>query len=257
MEKEAKELPCIEILTPLTGNFIRDGDYYESNQEYGEALEGRELVQYEKPIADMVDRYNRLTDDGKPCNLMDYFSGSRSVQDKVESAVISVKKREGVLYGCTTLNIREYLEAPELKELCEYITGQYADGWGEAFEQKGIAVDEGTLYIHFWQTRGYEIQKRAVKKEEQSTAVPDPEKRPALKLTGHDGNLYSILGDARLLLCKNGQEKESREMLERVENSKNYYQALGIISEYVETELSVPKEKTGSKKNKERGDECR
>ena len=58
--------------------------------------------------------------------------------------------------------------------------------------------------------------------------------RPKLKLLGHDGNIYSILGDARRLLLRNGQSKEASEMTERVNQSGNYYQALGIISEYVE-----------------------
>lgn len=49
------------------------------------------------------------------------------------SAVPAVKESDGVLYGCTTLELKEYLEAEELSELCEYLTGQYSDGWGEGF----------------------------------------------------------------------------------------------------------------------------
>ena len=67
-------------------------------------------------------------------------------------------------------------------------------------------------------------------------------RRPKMKLLGHDGNIFSIMGDARRLLVRNGQSKEADEMFQRVQDSGNYYQALGIISEYVETELSVPKQ---------------
>ena len=36
--------------------------------------------------------------------------------------------------------------------------------------------------------------------------------------------------------------RAKKQMFQRVQDSGNYYQALGIISEYVETELSVPKQ---------------
>ena len=43
---------------------------------------------------------------------------------------------------------------------------------------------------------------------------------------------------ASKLLQENGQEPAAKEMIARVQKSENYYQALHIISEYVETELS-------------------
>ena len=86
---------------------------------------------------------------------MDYFDGSVAIKEKVVSAVPSVKESDGVLYGCTTLELKEYLETEELSELCEYLTGQYSDGWGEGFEQQEIQVDGGELHVHFWQPRDY------------------------------------------------------------------------------------------------------
>lgn len=82
-------------------------------------------------------------------------------------------------------------------------------------------------------------------------AVP---KRPKMKLLGHDGNIFSIMGDAKKLLCRNGQGKEAEEMYRRVKESGNYYKALGIISEYVETELSTPQKPERHKKKPERGE---
>ena len=74
--------------------------------------------------------------------------------------------------------------------------------------------------------------------------------RPELKLLGHNGNIFSILGDASRLLRCAGMSEQANEMADRVHKSGNYYEALGIISEYVETELSPPRENRTKKKEK-------
>ena len=161
---------------------------------------------------------------------------------------MSVKEIDGVLYGCTTLQLKEFLDTQQLKELCEYITGQYSDGWGEGFEQRDIAIDGGTLNVHFYQPQDFQFRELS---HQETAGMPKPKEktpsRPQLKLLGHDGNIFSILGDARRLLLRNGQSKEASEMTERVNQSGNYYQALGIISEYVETELSVRRQEKPEK----------
>lgn len=63
---------------------------------------------------------------------------------------------------------------------------------------------------------------------------PQVAKKPKLQLLGHDGNIFSIMGDARRLLRRNGQQKEAEEMRNRVQGCGDYYKALGIISEYAE-----------------------
>lgn len=78
--------------------------------------------------------------------------------------------------------------------------------------------------------------------------------RPKMNLVGRDGNIFSLLGAARRLLRDNGMINESNEMTDRVMNSKSYYEALGIISEYVDTELSTRKinvPQKDEKKNKQ------
>lgn len=270
---EQDEKIRIDLLTPLTADFMPEQCFWDSLEEDDEAweseyegfpLDGADLVQYKDAIQEMVDRENAIgSEDGKPCNLMVYFDGNPAIAEKVESAVVSVKEADGVLYGCTTLQLKEFLETDELAELCDYITGQYSDGWGEGFEQRDIEVDGGTLNVHFWQGNGqFRFKEVPAQEPVKNMATPDQTvSRPKLKLLGHDGNIFAIMGHASRLLRANGQGKEADEMIQRVHDSDNYYKALGIISEYVETELSVPeksrlpkdKEKNQKKSSKERG----
>ena len=74
--------------------------------------------------------------------------------------------------------------------------------------------------------------------------------RPKMNLAGHDGNIYAIMGRAARVLRESGQNRESVEMRRRVIKCDNYYKALGIISEYVETELSIPQELCAETKRK-------
>lgn len=246
-----KETIQIDVLTPLSGTFFPDEDYdiEESDEGYSlednfEMLTGEELVQYQDSIQEMVERENILcSEKGEPCNLMDYFDGSGAIKENVISALVSVKEIDGVLYGCTTLQMKETLDSKQMEELFGYITGQYSDGWGEGFEQRDIAVEGGTLNVHFYQFDEFYF-KQMEHKEDPATPKSTSGKKaqPKLKLLGHDGNIYSILGESSRLLRRNGQGKEAEEMIDRVQHADNYYQALHIISEYVETELSVPRQ---------------
>lgn len=69
----------------------------------------------------------------------------------------------------------------------------------------------------------------------ESEAMKD---RPEMELLGMDGNIFFILGSASRVLKRAGLYDETTEMFERVQASHDYYTALGIISEYVYTEIS-------------------
>lgn len=64
--------------------------------------------------------------------------------------------------------------------------------------------------------------------------------RPEMQLVGHDGNIYAVMGTAARILRRNGMREEADEMFRRVTSSGSYGEALGIVSEYVQTELSKP-----------------
>ena len=131
-------------------------------------------------------------------------------------------------------DLLQYADAVDETVLCNYISGQYSDGWGEGFEQRDIRVDDGTLAVHFWQEDGFKMTPSFEK-------IPKPEKnslRPKMQLIGQDGNIFAIMGRASRLLKNAGQSDKAKEMCDRVTASQSYSEALNIVSEYVETELS-------------------
>lgn len=77
--------------------------------------------------------------------------------------------------------------------------------------------------------------------------------KPKMELLGRDGNIFSIMGTASQLLQMAGMHDQNKEMIDRVTSCRDYDQALHIISEYVETELSAaqPPKKSTKKKGRE------
>lgn len=58
--------------------------------------------------------------------------------------------------------------------------------------------------------------------------------KPDCELIGQDGNIFSLMGIASRTLRDNGMAEQATEMCNRIQNgAESYYQALGIIGEYV------------------------
>ncbi len=57
--------------------------------------------------------------------------------------------------------------------------------------------------------------------------------KPDCALIGEDGNIFNLMGIASRTLKENGMDNEAKEMCERVRSSGSYYEALGVIGEYV------------------------
>ena len=185
------------------------------------------MAYYEESIRHAVKQCN--SHDGG--NLMHYFDEKRNpgVKAKVLSAIPSVEIHSGELMGCTTVKLREPLAGPEMSDLQDYLKGQFSDGWGESFEQQEIQTGDGILFVHFGEAEPFSFE----------VGLEQPvSQHPKMTLIGNDGNIFSILGRACRLLEENSQPEQAKEMLGRVQQSGNYYKALNIISEYVETELS-------------------
>lgn len=46
----------------------------------------------------------------------------------------------------------------DIEAMKEELTGQYADGWGEGYEQQEHDLDGVSYYVHTWRDRGFEIK---------------------------------------------------------------------------------------------------
>ncbi|MGG6494437.1 UNVERIFIED_CONTAM: hypothetical protein NY603_15910 [Bacteroidetes bacterium 56_B9] len=223
----------MKFYSPLTADFFPNEPDYEDEfyDEYeGCPLDGHDLLEYETAIRDAVE--NDTRDFGG--DLMQYYHEVDSVRGKVVTAIPSVEVHGNKLCGCLNVELKEPLLDDEQTVLCNYISGQYSDGWGEGFEQRDIRVDDGTLAVHFWQEDGFKMTPSFEK-------IPKPEKnslRPKMQLIGQDGNIFAIMGRASRLLKNSGQGDKAKEMRDRVMSCDSYQKALNIISEYVETELS-------------------
>jgi len=70
---------------------------------------------------------------------------------KAYSIIPTVEEWHGKLWGVTEVQTHDTLSSSELAELTDWLSGQYSDGWDEELEQRQIKVDDGELYVSFWE----------------------------------------------------------------------------------------------------------
>ena len=226
----------MKFYSPLTAEFFPDEPDWEDesyNEYEGYPMDGHDLLQY----ADAVDEAVKKDIADFNGDLMQYYHEDDSVRSKEVSAVPSVEIHGNKLCGCLNVELRESLNEGEQAVLCDYISGQYSDGWGEGFEQRDIRVEDGTLAVHFWQDHDFELKRDVPDMTEFKKLLNRP-KKPKMQLIGQDGNIFAIMGRASRLLKSSGQGDKAKEMRDRVMSCDSYQKALSIVSEYVETELS-------------------
>ena len=226
----------MKFYSPLTADFFPNEPDYEDEfyDEYeGCPLDGHDLLQY----ADAVDEAVKKDIADFNGNPMQYYREDDSVRRKVVRAVPTVDEVNGELVGSLWVDTDAPLTAEEQAVFCAYISGQYSDGWGEGFEQREIDVGDGKLYVHFWQDHDFELKRDVPDMTEFNKLLNRP-KKPKMQLIGQDGNIFAIMGRASRLLKNAGQSDKAKEMCDRVTASQSYSEALNIVSEYVETELS-------------------
>ena len=134
------------LFSPLTAELYVDGqshgNYYRSD-----------LTEYADAIHEAVVAENNK--DSHIRGLMYYFDESKEVAEKVMSAIPTVKVIDGELLGVLECKVSQPLSEDEIGILKEYWTGQMSDGWGEGFEQQAIEIDDGELYVSFWNSGNF------------------------------------------------------------------------------------------------------
>src|SRR5699024_12160395 len=115
------------------------------------AFDGRAIVENEAEILAQIEQEGDHLEQYLDTESDSYLAAH------VKSIVASVEKRNGSLCGCATVVVDEDLTKRGWKELKDYLSGQYSDGWGEGFEQRDIQIAEGILNVHFWQPENFAI----------------------------------------------------------------------------------------------------
>lgn len=134
------------LFSPLTGQLYVDG-------EDARNLYRSDLTPYEEEIMEAIRNEECIGEEAR--GLMHYFDESREVAGKVLRATPAVQVLNGELYGVLECKISEPMTEEDIKVLKDYWTGQMSEGWGEGFEQHPIKIDEGELYVSFWNSKSF------------------------------------------------------------------------------------------------------
>lgn len=141
LEHYEEQLETFCLFSPLLANMVVDGE------DEGE-LYGSDLVQYAEQITEAIEGEELVGEEAR--GLMHYYDRSQEVAGKVLSAYPKVTEINGVLYGVLECKIIDTLTEKEINLLKDYWTGQMSDGWGEGFEQRNIEVENGEIFVSFW-----------------------------------------------------------------------------------------------------------
>jgi len=158
----------LKLYSPLTADLYMEPD--PDSQEHADGTEllvdlyGEDITAYKKIILQAIK--DEMLPEMEEQGLMFAFSGSEALSEKVLSLFPTVEEVDGVLCGVAVCQVKGSLTPAELKELKDFCTGQYADGWGEGYAQRPRHTEDGELYVNFWQDNNFSI----LTKEELETA---------------------------------------------------------------------------------------
>jgi hypothetical protein len=139
------ELQSLRLFSPLFPHIYRKNEWGDLD-DYREDLSAGELLEYEDEILERIEK-EKLPDEGEH-GLAVYLDDDLS--QKVYSINPSVEEWNGELWGVTEVQTHDMLSTSELAELTEWLSSQFSDGWGEGLEQREIKVEDGELYLSFW-----------------------------------------------------------------------------------------------------------
>ena len=130
----------MSFFCPLAGSINdHEGDYYEAD--------GAILTENIDKIEDAI-----RSEQARELKMGEYISDHADIKGKVLFAEWGVEEHYGALYGKIDCYLSEELSPEETERLKDAITGQNSDGLSEGFEQREIHIDEGDLYVSYWQS---------------------------------------------------------------------------------------------------------
>ena len=130
----------MSFFCPLAGSINdHEGDYYDAD--------GAILTENIDKIEDAI-----MSEQARELKMGEYISDHADIKGKVLFAEWGVEEHYGALYGKIDCYLSEELSPEETERLKDAITGQNSDGLGEGFEQREIHIDEGDLYVSYWQS---------------------------------------------------------------------------------------------------------
>jgi len=111
-----------------------------------------EPLEYRSLIDDALEE-----DNADLAEYADAHSGD-SYYKKLRSCKIQTEEIDGVLYGVAVCEVYDDWNDTDTAQMKEYLEGQYADGWGEGFEQHEIDEYEEEYPIYDEDEDGNEIE---------------------------------------------------------------------------------------------------
>lgn len=144
----------LKLYSPLTADFVErepDLDWgYMNMADYAQNLDGQDLLEFGEVIEQGIE--DETLPEEAERGLMAWYMKDDAINTKVHSLRVGVEEVNDRLYAVATCEVKGQLTPDELAGLKEYCTGQYADGFGESFEQRARKCADGELYVHFWQS---------------------------------------------------------------------------------------------------------
>ena len=146
ISEKTTERSVLRFFSPLIATMYTKDDWG-NLEEYGEEVFPAELCSYETEILKRIAEEN-LEEEGDR-GLAVYLDDPK-LEEKIYSMKPTVEVWHGELWGVLEVESHNQLSEREIEAVKEYWEGQESDGWGEGFEQRGIKIPEGELYVSFW-----------------------------------------------------------------------------------------------------------
>ena len=145
MEK-SQGLNRFRLFSPLQGWVYFQGAGCDS--EDPEVISSRELCEYTENILELI-KQRHLEKEGE--RGLAIYLYDEVLEKKIYSMKPTVNIWQGELFGVLEVESYDILNDTELQTLIKEWRGQESDGWGEGLEQQAVKIEDGELYVSFWQ----------------------------------------------------------------------------------------------------------